>query len=146
MEEGSAIAEHLVVASGRTTKHIHAVAQQLAGLLRAQGVKVLVKPAHKDCRGLLWSGRRSSDHLSKVIVRAGEEVSVEGRRDDDWQVVDGGGCVFSLFLPATRQHYDLEGLWTALIPPPHACGRMPTRTMTTRGSTRRVGVGISMTC
>ena len=42
MEEGSAIAEHLVVASGRTTKHIHAVAQQLAGLLRAQGVKVLV--------------------------------------------------------------------------------------------------------
>ena len=23
-----------------------------------------------------------------------------------------GGCVFSLFLPATRQHYDLEGLWT----------------------------------
>ena len=42
MEEGSAIAEHLVVASGRTTKHIRAVAQQLAGLLRAQGVKVLV--------------------------------------------------------------------------------------------------------
>ena len=39
-------------------------------------------------------------------------MSVEGGRDDDWQVVDGGGCVFSLFLPATRQHYDLEGLWT----------------------------------
>ena len=44
MEEGSAIAEHLVVASGRTTKHIRAGGQQLAGLLRAQGVKVLVKP------------------------------------------------------------------------------------------------------
>ena len=39
-------------------------------------------------------------------------MSVEGGRDDDWQVVDGGGCVFSLFLPATRRHYDLEGLWT----------------------------------
>ena len=50
MEEGSAIAEHLVVASGRTTKHIRAVAQQLAGLLRAQGVKVLVS----HTRGLPW--------------------------------------------------------------------------------------------
>ena len=50
MEEGSAIAEHLVVASGRTTKHIRAVAQQLAGLLRAQGVKVLVNRT----RGLPW--------------------------------------------------------------------------------------------
>ena len=48
MEEGSAIAEHLVVASGRTTKHIRAVAQQLAGLLRAQGVKVLVS-CTEDC-------------------------------------------------------------------------------------------------
>ena len=69
MEEGSAIAEHLVVASGRTTKHIRAVAQQLAGLLRAQGVKVLVNRTR--IRGLLWFGRRSFDHLSKIIVRAG---------------------------------------------------------------------------
>ena len=54
MEEGSAIAEHLVVASGRTTKHIRAVAQQLAGLLRAQGVKVLVNRTRiaEACCGL----------------------------------------------------------------------------------------------
>ena len=70
MEEGSAIAEHLVVASGRTTKHIRAVAQQLAGLLRAQGVKVLVSCA-RGLQRLAVVGQRSSDHLSKIIVRAG---------------------------------------------------------------------------
>ena len=112
MEEGSAIAEHLVVASGRTTKHIHAVAQQLAGLLRAQGVKVLVKPHTRIAEACCGLGAVPPITSARLSCGQGEEVSVEGGRDDDWQVVDGGGCVFSLFLPATRQHYDLEGLWT----------------------------------
>ena len=55
MEEGSAIAEHLVVASGRTTKHIRAVAQQLAGLLRAQGVKVLVSCTRLPWLAVVWA-------------------------------------------------------------------------------------------
>lgn len=76
------IGSHMVIASGQSTKHIYTAAQKLASLLNAQGLTVL-----------------------------GTSISVEGERDDDWLVVDGGACVFSLFLPDARANYDLEGLW-----------------------------------
>eukprot|EP01043_Picozoa_sp_COSAG02_P005801 COSAG02_NODE_159_length_32891_cov_17.822518_22_plen_146_part_00 len=72
----------MVIASGRSPKHIYTAAQKLASLLNSQGLTVL-----------------------------GTSISVEGDRDDDWLVVDGGACVFSLFLPDARVEYDLEGLW-----------------------------------
>ena len=77
-----AIGSHMVIASGQSTKQIYTAAQKLAALLNAQGVTVL-----------------------------GTSISVEGDRDDNWLVVDGGACVFSLFLPDARVEYDLEGLW-----------------------------------
>ena len=77
-----AIGSHMVIASGRSTKHIYTAAKKLAGLLNAHGLKVL-----------------------------GTSISVEGDRDDDWLVVDGGAFIFSLFLPDARVEYDLEGLW-----------------------------------
>lgn len=79
-----AIGSHMVIASGQSTKHIYTAAQKLAGLLNAHGLKVL-----------------------------GTSISVEGDRDDDWLVVDGGAFIFSLFLPNARVEYDLEGLWAS---------------------------------
>ena len=72
----------MVIASGQSTKHIYTAAQKLASLLNSQGLTVL-----------------------------GTSISVEGDRDDDWLVVDGGAYIFSLFLPDARVEYDLEGLW-----------------------------------
>jgi ribosomal silencing factor RsfS len=74
----------MVIASGQSTRQINTAAYKLAAMLRAEGLTVL-----------------------------GTEISVEGERDDDWLVVDGGACVYSLFLPDARDEYDLEALWGA---------------------------------
>ena len=74
----------MVIASGQSTRQINTAAYTLAAMLRAEGLTVL-----------------------------GTEISVEGERDDDWLVVDGGACVYSLFLPDARDEYDLEALWGA---------------------------------
>jgi ribosomal silencing factor RsfS len=36
----------------------------------------------------------------------------EGQTADDWKLVDVGNFVVHFFTPESRQHYDLEGLWS----------------------------------
>ena len=78
----SSIGSHMVLASGQSNTQIWQASHKLASLLREKNLRVL-----------------------------GTEISVEGQRDDEWLVVDGGACVFSFFLPEVRDKYDLEGLW-----------------------------------
>ena len=38
-------------------------------------------------------------------------VSLEGKEDSDWVLVDLGTVIVHLFRPETRQLYDLESMW-----------------------------------
>ncbi|KAL5005659.1 hypothetical protein ScPMuIL_016817 [Solemya velum] len=39
-------------------------------------------------------------------------LRIEGKETRDWFAMDMGNLILHIFLPETREHYDLESLWT----------------------------------
>lgn len=77
------IADHMVVASGRSQRHVGAVA----------------------------------DHLLRRLKEAGfGTAQVEGMKQGDWVLIDGGDVVVHVFRPEVRDFYKLEKMWSADIP------------------------------
>lgn len=77
------IADHMVVASGRSQRHVGAVA----------------------------------DHLVRRLKEAGfGTTQVEGMKQGDWVLIDGGDVVIHVFRPEVREFYRLEKMWSADIP------------------------------
>ncbi len=77
------IADYMVVASGRSQRHVSAVADHLVRRLKEDGFGA----AH-----------------------------VEGMRQGDWVLIDGGDVVIHVFRPEVREFYRLEKMWLADIP------------------------------
>jgi ribosome-associated protein len=75
------IADYMVIASGTSTRHVKALADNVVVKSKESGFKPL---------------------------------GVEGERDSDWILVDLAGVIVHVMLPATRNFYDLERLWTRL--------------------------------
>jgi ribosome-associated protein len=54
-----------------------------------------------------------ADRVIEVVKDAGAKpVGIEGEKDAEWVLVDLGDIVLHVMLPATRQYYDLERLWS----------------------------------
>jgi ribosome-associated protein len=85
-----------------------------------------VEPVLLDVRGLcsyasyivIVSGRsdRHVESMREGISKAMREqghlpLGTEGVKSGQWALLDYGDCVVHVFYHATREHYDLEGLW-----------------------------------
>lgn len=87
---------------------------------KAEAVVVL------DVRGLtsiadtfiICSGRSNrqvsaiADHVERFLKQQGiRPLSVEGRKEGLWVLMDYGDVIIHVFYEETRSFYDLEGLW-----------------------------------
>lgn len=61
-----------------------------------------------------------ADKLSKALKENGfNYVAVEGLETCDWVLIDAGDVIVHLFKPAIREVYNLEKMWSVVIPDKH---------------------------
>ena len=83
LKEKSSIADHMIVASGTSSRHIQALSEQVLEKFKTNGLK--------NCK-------------------------IEGKDSTEWKLVDGIDIVVHIFNPEKRKFYELEKIWSELIP------------------------------
>ena len=83
LKNKSSMADHMIIASGTSSRHIQALSEQVLEKLRANGVK---------------------------------NSKIEGKESSDWKLVDGIDLIVHIFNPEKRKFYELEKIWSELIP------------------------------
>ena len=79
----SSIADYMIIASGTSSRHIHALSEQVLDKFKNNGIK--------NCK-------------------------IEGKESNDWKLVDGIDVIVHIFNPDKRKFYELEKIWSELIP------------------------------
>jgi len=54
--------------------------------------------------------------LEKLKKRGIENCRLEGRGSNDWKLIDALDIIIHIFHPEKRKFYDLEKMWSELIP------------------------------
>jgi ribosome-associated protein len=58
-----------------------------------------------------------ADHLRSKIKECGiSNVSVEGKSQCDWVLIDAGDVIIHLFRPEVREFYNIEKMWGVPLP------------------------------
>ena len=79
----SSIADYMIIASGTSSRHIQALAEQVLSQFKKNGIK--------NCK-------------------------IEGSESNDWKLIDGIDLIVHIFNPEKRKFYELEKMWSQLIP------------------------------
>ena len=58
----------------------------------------------------------SEQVLEKLKANGIKNSKIEGKESNDWKLVDGIDLIIHIFNPEKRKFYDLEKMWSELIP------------------------------
>ena len=58
----------------------------------------------------------SEQVLEKLKDNGVKESKIEGRDSNEWKLVDGVDLIIHIFHPEKRKFYELEKMWSELIP------------------------------
>ena len=58
----------------------------------------------------------SEQVLEKLRANGIENSKIEGKESGDWKLVDGIDLIIHIFNPEKRKFYELEKMWSELIP------------------------------
>jgi len=83
LENKSSMADHLIIASGTSSRHMQALSEIVLEKFKKNGIS--------NCK-------------------------IEGSNSNDWKLIDGIDVVVHIFNPEKRKFYDLEKMWSELIP------------------------------
>ena len=79
----SSIADHMIIASGTSSRHIQALSEQVLEEFKNNGIK--------NCK-------------------------IEGSESSEWKLIDGIDLIVHIFNPEKRKFYEIEKIWSELIP------------------------------
>ena len=58
-----------------------------------------------------------SEQVYEYLKKSGvSNCKIEGRESNDWKLVDGIDLIIHIFNPEKRKFYELEKIWSELIP------------------------------
>ena len=83
LEGKSSVADFMIIASGTSSRHIHALSEQVLEEFKKNGIL--------NCK-------------------------IEGKNSSEWKLVDGIDLIVHIFIPDKRKFYELEKIWSELIP------------------------------
>jgi len=83
LKNKSSMADHMIIASGTSSRHIQALSEQVLEKLQDNGLK---------------------------------DSKIEGKDSNEWKLVDGIDLIIHIFHPEKRKFYELEKIWSELIP------------------------------
>ncbi len=83
LKNKSSMADHMIIASGNSSRHIQALSEQVLEKFKNNGVT--------NCK-------------------------IEGQDSNDWKLIDGIDLIVHIFNPEKRKFYELEKMWSELIP------------------------------
>ena len=83
LKNKSSMADHMIIASGTSSRHIQALSEQVLEKLKDNGIK---------------------------------NSKIEGKESTDWKLVDGIDLIVHIFNPEKKKFYELEKIWSELIP------------------------------
>ena len=83
LENKSSMADHLIIASGTSSRHMQALSETVLEKFKSNGIS--------NCK-------------------------IEGNESNEWKLIDGIDVVVHIFNPEKRKFYDLEKMWSELIP------------------------------
>ena len=83
LAEKSTIADHMIIASGTSSRHIQALSEQVLYEFKREGIA---------------------------------NTKIEGLESNDWKLVDGIDLIVHIFNPEKRKFYELEKIWSELVP------------------------------
>ena len=83
LKNKTSIADFMIIASGKSSRHIQALSEILLDNLKKKGIN--------DCR-------------------------IEGRNSNEWKLIDAKDIIIHIFHPEKRKFYNLERMWSELIP------------------------------
>jgi ribosome-associated protein len=58
----------------------------------------------------------SEQVLEKFKINGIKDCKIEGKESNDWKLVDGMDVIVHIFNPEKRKFYELEKMWSELIP------------------------------
>ena len=58
----------------------------------------------------------SEQVLEKIKLNGVKNCKIEGTNSSDWKLIDGIDIIVHIFNPEKRKFYDLEKMWSELIP------------------------------
>ena len=56
-----------------------------------------------------------TEHLEEALARR-KRISIEGKAQGDWVLIDAGDVIVHLFRPEIRAYYNLEKMWGEALP------------------------------
>ena len=83
LKNKSSMADHMIIASGTSSRHIQALSEQVLDKFKNNGII--------NCK-------------------------IEGKDSSDWKLIDGIDVIVHIFNPEKRKFYEIEKIWSELIP------------------------------
>ena len=83
LKDKSSMADHMIIASGTSSRHIQSLSEQVLNKFKDKGIK---------------------------------NSKIEGKESSEWKLVDGIDIIVHIFHPEKRKFYELEKIWSELIP------------------------------